>query len=172
MLIGASLFVRSLTNLRAVNPGFIIDNLVQFDVDLDSIGYDPNRGHIFYQELERRLSHLPGVEAAGIATNPVLADSDWESDIRVSGRENKPGQNDSSYINRVSPGYFNVLAIRLLAGRVFRESDMTNPQKVVVVSRSFAKHYFDDGRVIGQLIGSGFDPRASKDMQIIGSERH
>lgn len=168
LLIGASLFVRSLTNLRAINPGFSISNLVQFDVDLESIGYDLDRGHIFYAELERRLSHMPGVEAAGIATNPVLADSDWESSIRVSGHASGPGQNGNSYINRVSPGYFGALGIHLLAGRLFRESDMVGSQKVVMVSESFAKYYFGDDQVIGQFIGRGFDPRAPKDMQIVG----
>lgn len=168
LLIGASLFIRSLANLRAVNPGFSIENLVQFDVNLGLIGYSSDREHVFYGELERRLSHLPGVEAAGMATNPVLADSDWESTIRVSGHENKPGPNENAYINRVSPGYFGALGIHLLAGRLFRESDTVHSQKVVVVSESFAKHYFGNDEVIGQFVGRGFDPHAPKDMQIVG----
>ena len=80
LLIGASLFIRSLANLRSVNPGFQTKNLVQFEMELGSIGYDQRRAHAFYDELETRLQRLPGVEAAGIALNPVLADSDWERD--------------------------------------------------------------------------------------------
>ncbi|MBV9406429.1 MAG: ABC transporter permease [Acidobacteriaceae bacterium] len=168
LLIGASLFIRSLVNLRAVDPGFKIENMVQFDVDLGSIGYKADRAHVFYNELETRLDHLSNVKAAGIATNPVLADSDWESTIRVSGHGGQPGPSDNAYIDRVSPGYFDALGIQLLAGRTFRDTDTVNSQKVVIVSESFAKHYFGNEQAIGQLIGRGFDPNAPKDMLIVG----
>lgn len=137
-------------------------------MDLGSIGYEQVRAHSFYQELETRLEHLPGVEAAGVALNPVLADSDWESSILVAGRVNKPGENSDAYINRVSAGYFKTLGIHLLAGRTFRNSDTANSPKVVVVSESFAKYYFGEQPAIGQWIGRGYDPSAPRDMQIIG----
>ncbi len=112
LLIGASLFIRSLANLHAVNPGFTTRNLVQFDVDVDSIGYDLNHAHAFYAQLESRLEQLPAVRAAGLATNPVLADSDWESSILVEGRDIKPEEQAiHAYINRVSPGFFKALGI-------------------------------------------------------------
>lgn len=86
--------------------------------------------------IETRLAHLPGVKAAGMATTPVLADSDWESSILVEGHENKPGEQTHAYVNRVSPGYFKTLGIHLLSGRTFRESDTANSPKVVVVVRA------------------------------------
>ena len=168
LLIGASLFIRSLANLRLVNPGFETKNLVQFDMDLGSIGYDPSRAHTFYTELESRLQHLPGVEAAGIALNPVLADSDWESTIRIAGRVSKPGEDNEAYVNRVSPGFFKTLGIHLLSGRTFRESDTASAPKAVVVSESFATHFFGAQSAVGRWIGRGFEPNAPTDMQIVG----
>ncbi len=168
LLIGASLFIRSLANLRLVNPGFDTKNLVQFDMDLGSIGYDQTRAHTFYNELETRLQRLPGVEAAGIALNPVLADSDWESTIRIAGTVSKPGEDKLAYVNRVSPGYFKTLSIHLLSGRTFRESDTATAPKVVVVSESFARHFFGEQSALGHWIGRGFDPNAPTDMQIVG----
>jgi predicted permease len=168
LLIGAGLFIRSLANLHSVNPGFQTRNLVQFDMDLGSIGYDRPRANGFYNQLEARLEHLPGVEAAGIASNPVLTDSDWESTMLVEGHENKPGEATHAYINRVSPGYFKTLGIHLLSGRTFRESDTPDMPKVVVVSESFARHYFGQQPAIGRRMGRGFDPSAPKDMEIIG----
>jgi predicted permease len=114
------------------------------------------------------LEHLPGLEAAGMANNPVLTNSDWESAILVEGRENKPGEAANSYINRVSRGYFKSLGIHLLAGRTFRESDTADSPKVVVVSESFAKYYFGQRSPIGQRIGRGFDRSAPRDMEIVG----
>lgn len=168
LLIGASLFIRSLANLHAVNPGFEARQLVQFDVDIGSAGYDLQRGHVFYTELERRLEQLPGVEAAGNASNAVLADSDWESVIKVAGHENKPGENVLAYVNRVSPGYFKTLGIHLFSGRTFRASDTADSPKVVVVSESFARHYFGREPAIGHFMGRGFDPTTPTDMEIIG----
>ena len=168
LLVGASLFIRSLANLHSVNPGFKTENLVQFEMDLGSIGYDPARAHTFYNQLEARLEHLPGVEAAGIATNPVLADSDWESVIRVAGRENRLGEQTHAYVNRVSPGYFKTLGIHLLSGRTFRASDTADSSKVVVVSESFARHYFGQQPAIGHWIARDFDPRTPADLEIIG----
>jgi putative ABC transport system permease protein len=168
LLIGASLFIRSLANLRSVNPGFHTENLVQFDMDLSSIGYEGEQAHAFYSLLETRLAHLPGVNAAGIATNPVLADSDWESTILVEGHENKPGEQTHAYVNRVSPGYFKTLGIHLLSGRTFRESDTVKSPKVVVVSDSFARHYFGQQSAIGHWIGRGYEPNTPTDLEIVG----
>jgi predicted permease len=168
LLIGASLFIRSLANLHSVDPGFRTRNLAQFSVDLASIAYDRKDANVFFNQLEARLEHLPGIEAAGMANNPVLTNSDWESAILVDGRENKPGEAANSYINRVSRGYFKSLGIHLLAGRTFRESDTADSPKVVVVSESFAKYYFGQRSPIGQRIGRGFDRSAPRDMEIVG----
>ncbi len=169
LLIGAGLFVRSLANLHSLNPGFTTGNLVQFNVDVGSIGYDPNRAHTFFAELESRLEHLPEVSAAGMATNPVLADSDWESNILVAGRDNKPeDESVHAYINRVSPGYFKTLGIHLLSGRLFRESDLDGAPKVIVVSKSFETHYFGNQSALGHYIGRGYDFTVPKDLQIVG----
>jgi putative ABC transport system permease protein len=168
LLIGASLFIRSLANLYSVNPGFDIRNRVQFVVDLSSVGYDQARAHAFYKELEARLRNVPGVEAAAYADNPLLADSDWESAIQVDGRDNKPGEEPNSYINRVSAGYFKALGIHLLSGRTFRDSDTAESPKVIVVSESFARYYFGQQNAIGHRIGRGLDPSVPKDLEIIG----
>jgi predicted permease len=168
LLIGASLFIRSLANLHSVSPGFKTENLVQFDVELAPIGYDQQRADTFMRQLESRLDHLPGVEAAGIAAEPVLADIDWESVVKVEGHENKPGEATHAYVNRVSPGYFKALGIHLLSGRSFRESDTVDSPKVVLVSESFAKHYFGNGSAVGHRIGRGYDPSTPTDMEIVG----
>jgi putative ABC transport system permease protein len=168
LLIGASLFIRSLANLHSVDLGFKTRNLAQFSVDLASIGYDGKNANAFFNQLEARLEHLPGIEAAGMANNPVLTNSDWESAILVGGRENKPGEAANSYINRVSRGYFKTLGIHLLSGRTFRESDTADSPKVVVVSESFARYYFGQRSPLGQRIGRGFDRSAARDMEIVG----
>ena len=168
LLIGSGLFVRSLGNLRSVNPGFETRSLSQFDVDLNPVGYDQWRARTFFDTLESRLRALPGVETVGYADNAVLAGSDWESGITVAGHESKPGDNRLSYINRVSGGYFETLGIHLLSGRVFNRSDTVDTPKVVVVNESFARYYFGERSAIGHRIGRGADPNTPTDMEIVG----
>jgi predicted permease len=168
LLIGATLFIRSLSKLQSVNPGFETRNLAQFDVEVGPIGYDMPHAHAFFDELETRLSRTPGVRGAGVALNPLLDDSDWESVVRVAGHENKPGETKYAYVNRVSAGFFKTLGIHLLAGRTFRESDTADSLKVAVVSESFARDYFGQGSAVGHYMGRGFDPHSPMDMQIIG----
>ena len=103
-----------------------------------------------------------------MAANPVLADSNWQSIVIVEGHENKPGEATHAYVNRVSAGYFKTLGIHLLAGRTFLESDTANTTKVVVVSESFARHYFGQQPAIGRRMGRGYDPTTPTDMEIIG----
>lgn len=168
LLIGAGLFIRSLANLHSVDPGFKTKNLAQFEMDLGSIGYDSAHAHAFYDELEARLEQLPGVKSAGIATNAVLTDSDWESHIRVAGRVAKPGEKSQAYVNRVSPGYFKALGIHLLSGRTFRPSDVSGTPHVVVVSQTFARHFFGSESAIGHHIGRGLDVTRPTDLEIVG----
>lgn len=168
LLIGASLFIRSLANLHSVDPGFRTRNLVQFSVDLASIGYDRKAANAFFDQLEARLERIPGIEAAGMANNPVLTNSNWQSPVLVDDRENKPGEAANSYVNRVSRGYFKTLGIHLLSGRTFRESDTADSPKVVVVSESFARYYFGQQSAIGHHIARGYDRSVPRDMEIVG----
>jgi predicted permease len=168
LLVGASLFVRSLAHLRSLDPGFQTQNLVQFELHLDAIGYNLNQALSFYRELEERLQRIPLVRSAGIADTAVLANDDWENIITVAGYRARPGENTTCYMNAASPGYFETMGIHLLSGRVFRESDTAVSPKVVVVNQSFAKHFFGNEPAVGRRIGRGGDSNTPTDLEIIG----
>src|SRR5207253_2756016 len=85
LLIGAGLFVRSLSNLRTLDPGFRTQNLIQFSVNPRSIAYDVPRTRAFYPRLEERLHALPGVRAAGVANMPVLTGNEWDTGTTIVG---------------------------------------------------------------------------------------
>jgi predicted permease len=169
LLVGASLFIRSLANLRSLDPGFHTRNLVQFALSLDAIGYDQNHARAFFKLLEQRLRSLPGVRSAGVAADAVLSGDEWSNSITVAGHASKPGEDIDAYMNAVTPGYFQTLGIHLLAGRNFSESDEATTPKVAIVNRSFAKHYFgDEAEAVGRRIGRGSDPNTPTDIEIVG----
>jgi predicted permease len=169
LLTSASLFIRSLENLRSLNPGFRAQNVVQFGVDLQSIGYDLSHARAFFRALEERLESFPGVEAAGTADVPLLSGNSWVAPmIVIAGYRPKPGEDMTAYVNAVSPGYFKALGIHLMAGRVFRDSDTATSQPVAVVNESFVKRFFHDKAAVDHFVGKGNDPSAPADIEIIG----
>lgn len=169
LLTGASLFIRSLENLRSLDPGFQTQNVLQFELDLEATGYDLNHARAFFHTLEERLKCLPGVESAGAADVPVLWGGAWVAPmIVVAGYRPKPGEDMTAHVNAVSPGYFRTLGIHLLAGRVFRESDIPASPHVAVVNESFVKRFFGHELGVGRYVGKGNDPSAPADTKIIG----
>jgi predicted permease len=168
LLIGAGLFVRSLANLHSLDPGFRTGNLVQFSVIPRSIGYEVDRTRSFYRRLEEKLRAVPGVASAGLAQIAVLANNEWDNGITIAGYHSKPGEDMDPHFNSVSPGYFDTLGIKVLAGRVFTVRDDINSPRVAVVNASFAMRYFGSGVAVGHRFGRGTDPGTKTDIEIIG----
>ena len=168
LLIGAGLFVRSLSNLRTVNPGFQTGNLIQFVVSPGSAGYTEQRRADFYRRAEERLGALPGVRGVGMANVAVLANNEWDNGITIQGYQAKPGEEMDPHFNAVSPGYFDALGIHLLTGRNFSAKDVSGAPKVAIVNASFVKRYFGDGIAVGRRFGRGTDPGTPTNIEIVG----
>jgi predicted permease len=168
LLIGAGLFIRSLGNLRTLDPGFRVGNLVQFRLSPRSLGYDSNRTGAFSKRLEERLSGIPGVRAVGLAEVPMLSNNDWENGLTIQGYQAKPGEDMTTWYNDVTPGYFDTMGMHLLTGRGFTAKDDAKATRVAIVNASFAKHYFGDQPALGHRIGEGTDPGTPTDIEIVG----
>jgi predicted permease len=181
LLIGAGLFVRSLRNLLALDPGFKTANLVSFSIDPRLNGYPPLRTKTIYKTLLQRLDATPGVESASLAVVAVLDGDQWVSSIEVEGHRPKPGENDNSYTNIVSPNHFKTMGIPLIAGRDFRDTDeRTRPPeqqdkrlqvdgfRVAIVNERFARFYFGDRNPIGQHVGWKLGANSPTPMEIVG----
>jgi predicted permease len=168
LLIGAGLFVRSLANLHSLDPGFRTANLIQFSVSPPLVGYDLQGTRAFFKRLEERLPAIPGVTSAGLASMAVLSNNEWDNGITIEGYHAKPGEDLDPHFNAVSPGYFDTLGIKLLAGRFFTSRDAVDAPKVAVVNASFAKRYFGDGVAVGRRFGLGTDPGTKIDIEIAG----
>lgn len=168
LLIGAGLFVRSLDNLRGLDPGFRIENVVAFSVDPLLSGYSPERARLFYRQLVENLERVPGVESVALGLVRVLNFNEWDSTVNVEGYEAKPGEDMNPHYNAVAPGYFATLGIPMLAGRDFTAADGSSKHKVAIVNEKFARRYFGDRSPLGRHIGFGGDPGSKADIEIIG----
>ena len=168
LLIGAGLFLRSLANLRSIDPGFRTTNVLQFSVAPRSVGYDAKRTVAFYQSLEQRLHSLPGVRASGLASMAVLTTTGFDRAITVEGYSRARGEIMKPHFDAVSPGYFDTMGMQMLAGRNFSVKDDASAPRVVVVNSSFVKKYFGDRLAIGRHIGMGADLGTPADIEIVG----
>jgi predicted permease len=168
LLIGAGLFVRGLSNLKDVNPGFDVNNLLAFSVDPALSGYKADRAKLFYRQLTHDLAAVPGVRSAAMWVVPPLSFSEWDSSVTAEGYVAKPGEDMDPWVNHVSPGFFATLKIPLHAGRDFTEQDATGAPRVAIVNEKFARHYFGDRGAVGRHIGLGSDPGTKTSMEIIG----
>lgn len=178
LLIGAGLFLRTLTNLRNLGPGFSPERLIGFSIDPSLNGYSSARAKIFYQRLVDDLASVPGIKSVGLASMRILEDNEWDSSMTVEGYTAKPGQTPEPFMNSVSPNYFRTLGVPILAGRDFTINDATelksgpDPQDwsptTVIINESFAKRYFAGRNPIGLHVGFGSDPGTKTIMRVIG----
>jgi predicted permease len=169
LLIGAGLFLRSLSNLRNIDPGFRTTNLLQFSVAPRSAGYDVNRTVAFYRSLEARLESLPGIHSAAFASMAVLTATGFDRAIAVEGYRGSRGELIKPHFDYVSPGYFETLGIQVLAGRGFTIRDDASAPRVAIVNATFVRKYFGNQLALGRHIGVGADPATPTDIEIVGA---
>jgi predicted permease len=168
LLIGAGLFLQSLRNLRMLNPGFEVRNLVAFDVDPTMSRYDPKWSSDYFRRLRDRLSGLPGVESHSFAVVPVLENNEWDNWITIEGYAAKQDERPDPHMQYCTPRFFETLKIPVLLGRDFNERDVVGAPKVGIVNQKFVKRYFGDANPLGRHVGMGIDPGTKTDIQIVG----
>jgi len=172
LLVGAGLFVRTLTNLENVNAGFDQRNLLLFGIDPTQDGYKGQRLVGFYQELTRRIKSLPGVHSVTMSTSTLIGGGVSINSVSIPGYTPKPGQKNAvgeleAYFNRVGPNFFETLGIPLALGRTIGEGDTEAAPKVAVVNQTFARQFLSGGNPVGRRIGFG-DEKTAGDTEIVG----
>jgi predicted permease len=143
LIVGAALFTRSLLNLRAQALGFRVDHLLLFRMDATTAGYEDGRLLDFYERVLERVSALPGVQAAAFSRWGLLEGGTTRDGIRVPGAA--PGRDDVGvHVHYVSPGFFDTMGIRMLAGRDVAVQDRETSPKVAVVNEALARQIAGD----------------------------
>lgn len=171
LVTGALLLSVTLLQMVRVDAGFDADHATHFRVSLRQRYATAERRIGFVDDLEARLRALPGVTAAGVV-----------SSLPMGGLNNTGGrfayeQTDGSHaqlsagFRSASPGYFEALGIRVVAGRGFssRAEDTTS----IVVNERFAQLAWPDGPAIGRRLRLATDTDAWKTVVgVVGNVRH
>ena len=168
LLIGATLFLRTLANLENSGPGFSTEHLMVFTIDPSLNGYVDDRAKNFFRRLNDDLQALPGVSSVGLSTMPLLQGYGWSNPIIAEGYSGDPGQEQPPICDMVSPKLFATLGVPIVAGRDFTVLD-TRP--VAIINETLARKYFADRNPVGLHIGMVDDRTATPDtpnLEIIG----
>ena len=162
LLVAAGLFLRTLSNLRAVDVGFNPNNLLMFAVNPILNRYEPERTRQLYQQLQDELGGLPGVRSVALTRVALLSGSQSITSAWRTG----DAESTDVHIMAVSPRFFQTMEIPVLIGRDFTPGDLEAAPKVAVVNETAARTLFPDGSPIGRRFG--FDKERSTDVEIVG----
>jgi putative ABC transport system permease protein len=167
LLTGAGLLVRSLTQMAQTDPGFEPAGLLTFDVELPNSRYDQDATRTaFFEELIERVGVMPGVEGvAATGTLPVSAEYTNQTDGRPDVLTDEDDAVMYDYMP-VTPGYFSVMGIKIVAGRSFTAEDRSDAPRVAVIDETAAA-YWPDGGAVGRTIGF-----LGHDWTVVGVARH
>jgi predicted permease len=162
LLVTAGLLLRSFARLTSVSPGFYAQHIVKADISLPQFKYStPQQWAEFSEELLARIQSDPGLQDSAVVVPRPIADNNVKLPFDIVGNPPSSGgaSRTASYVS-VSPEYFRVMGIPLLAGRVFNQRDISSTPRVSIISEAMARLYFPNQNPLGKQITFGF-PRGS-----------
>jgi len=150
LLVGAGLFVRSLSNVRDVRLGYDADQLLYVTINYRGMTFDSVQRVVLREQLVERAKASPDVEhAARALTVPFW--STWQIDLFVTGIDsvNKLG---AFTMQSATPEFFQTMGTRIVRGRGLAATDRANAPLVMVVSDAMAKRIWPREDAIGKCI--------------------
>jgi predicted permease len=167
LLVGASLFVRTLINLRTLDMGFRREGVLVFGIDSDKAGYKGERLRNLRATMLNRLDAIPAVSSASSILVLMLSGGGWNGTVDVEGYTYRRDENNQADFNEVGPKFFRTMGTPILMGREFDSRDLPSSPKVVIVNQAFARHYFGHRSALGRHVNGGVIVGVAKDSKYL-----
>jgi len=160
MLIGAGLMLMSFRAAISVDPGFDPDGVLTGLVSIPETRYEDDASQRqFWDELLATARAVPTIQAASVTSQLPFSGNNSSSVILPEGYEVPPGESLlSPYQTVAGPGYFGVMGIEVLEGRVFEEADGPEASGVIVIDEWLADRYWPAGNALGDRMVWGVIP--------------
>ncbi|HXC86898.1 MAG TPA: ABC transporter permease [Candidatus Cybelea sp.] len=154
LLVGASLMIETLWNLRRVDLGFRSDHLLTMGVPLPDTKYNSNEKlRAFYQDVLDRTRTLPGVKNVGFGSDvPFTSIGDTEGYAIEGAPPTLPGQDNDALYREVTAGYLETIGGTLESGRLLEDRDIESGQPVVVINEFLAKRHWPGVDPVGKRL--------------------
>ena len=154
LVVGGTMFGRTLSNLNSADPGFQRRGIVYALPNFQTIPREQRA--VAVDSVLERLRQSPLMEAASMGDAPMLwAGGGWNFVFDVPGYTFSEGEDNTTWGSGAGSGYFETLGLHMTAGRNFTESDRPNLNdlaKVIIINEHMARHYFAGRDPIGQFI--------------------
>lgn len=181
LVVEAGLFIRTLHGLLAKGPGFQTSSLISFGVRPALNGYSGAEAAQLIRRIREGIASSESTQASAIARVQLLVGGAWNNSLTIQSSSERFTTDREIHINAVTPGFFETLGTRIVAGRDFNEHDALdvavvnrslpvsrNGQRVAIVNEAFVKRYFGGRSPLGVHIAMGSRPDAKPDTEIIG----
>jgi predicted permease len=162
LLIAAGIFVRTMLDLRPTDYGVHPDRVLLFTMKPQREIYTPVQRRVLIAEIVRRISEIPGVQAAGVAEYGPLGSRTSRDSI-----EAERGHSVRAETDWVTTGFFDAVGIRRIAGRDFTPADRLGSPFVVVVNQSLARALFGKQNPVGRSLRFT-DDKDARPFEIVG----
>ncbi|WP_446743281.1 ABC transporter permease [Silvibacterium acidisoli] len=165
LLVCAGLLTTSLVRLYRTGAGFDAQGLVGLTFDMDRKKMAPREVIPLYQQIEEELRRQPGVRQVSFVNVMPLIGMQWTN--RLSSQHAK---DQTVYMSRIAPDYFDTMRIPLLRGRDFRWTDSATDTEKVILNKKAATMLFGDQDPIGRTVLSGpaREGQQPRPIQVIG----
>jgi putative ABC transport system permease protein len=177
LLIASGLLVRSFATLQGLDAGFRRSQMITFRTDPPWSRYNkPEQTSVFYRTALEKLASTPGITAAAANHSfPLALNQNYgKPTIVLEGQSlDEQGRNLFVNVQIVSPNYFEVMGIPMLAGGSFSPDDRVGTRPVAVLSRPLANRLFGNGDAIGRRVRlpellSSLDDKNAQWLTIVG----
>jgi putative ABC transport system permease protein len=161
---GAALLVRSVVNLRAIDPGLEVSSVAVIDARVPVRLTADERRRAYLEGLEA-LRALPGVRTAAATQRLPLRGSSDNWGVQVEGRPDLTGL--TTAVRIVTHDYFQALGIHVRAGRGFLPTDREGTERVVVINETLARIVFAGEDPLGRVLHTGIDDRGERIVGVV-----
>ncbi len=169
LLVVGGLFVRSLARAERVDLGFRADDLLNLHMDVGQLGYADTRGRAIFEEIERRVRAVPGVEDLSYAFTIPMGYVHVSQSIDLEGRPRSPLDRPFAGMNAVGPAYFATMGIPITHGRAFTERDDDHAPRVALVNERLAEECWPGRDPLG--LRFSFNGNAGPWIEVVGVTR-
>jgi predicted permease len=175
LLVGAGLFMKSLIRMLSVDPGFRTENLLTMKFSIPPGTYsDDVKLSAAHDDLLQRVESLLGVKGVATVSSLPLSGDGGTGTPQIVGRPPVSGSDwGESFLRTVSPGYFNVMGVPLVKGRLFTDRDGPSTPNAVIINQTLADLVFPGEESVGQHITFMFtaDQPPFEIVGVVGDEK-
>jgi putative ABC transport system permease protein len=148
-LSGAGMMLRSLWHMQAIDLGFRPDHVLAVRLAPPQ-RYADGSATALYERMLERIRALPDVENAAAVEDLPITDGNSMWSMLVDGAPYTTVANAPAAMpQKVTPGYFETMGVRVLRGRTFTDADRIDAPLVAVVNETMEKKLWPGKSAIG-----------------------